>query len=92
MSFGNRNSGEWYDDIDIDIDGCDSNGDHWLAKDRVDDNYGAGYVIDEPTYMYQFKNKETLASSAVFQECLGQALAHKDKTIRDLQNELLATL
>lgn len=40
-------------------------------------------------YKYQFNTEEELITSPVFQRCLGQALAHKDREIASLRNELL---
>lgn len=49
---------------------------------RSDDYY-------EPYYKYQFRNEEDLITSEIFQKCLGQSLAHKDRIISGLQDELL---
>lgn len=67
---------------------------------RYDDEYGGidiwGESHSEPwsdthikTYKYQFKDEEDLITSEIFQRCLGQSLAHKDKIIRQLQEEIL---
>lgn len=57
-----------------------------------DIDYGGDYHDYEsitPYYKYQFKDEEDLITSAIFQKCLGQSLAHKDKIIRQLQEEIL---
>ena len=87
-------------DPDIDIDGRDSNGDY--LNDR-----GYNSVIDyrdyhdsqcnpsnnqAPIYLYKFKDKEDLLQSTIFQECLRQSLDFKDRSIRELQIELLKYL
>lgn len=80
--------------MEPDIDGRNANGDpveydYKTQSYQVIQNDTDRYVITEPHYLYQFTDKESLMSSAVFQECLSKSLAFKDKTIRDLQNELL---
>lgn len=45
-----------------------------------------------PMYKYQFKDYEELACSEVFQKALTQALAHKDREIESLRNEIMKTL
>lgn len=39
--------------------------------------------------LYTFYSEEDLVTSAIFQKHLSMALAHKDKNIRELQNEIL---
>lgn len=68
---------------------------------RYDDEYGGidiwgeshsdtpSEVFTKTNYMYEFRTDEELINSAVFQRHLAKSLAHKDKTIRELQNELL---
>ncbi len=68
---------------------------------RYDDEYGGidiwgeahavsiDYENTTPHYKYQFEDEESLITSKVFQKCLGQSLAHKDKIIRQLQEEIL---
>lgn len=71
------------------------NGDYYAMGDGPDcegsREYSAGPIYYEysPSYKYQFKNEEDLITSDIFQKCLGQALAHKDKTIYELRQELL---
>lgn len=71
------------------------NGDYYAMGDGPDcegsREYSAGPIYYEysPSYKYQFKNEEDLITSDIFQKCLGQALAHKDRVIRNLQDELL---
>ncbi len=73
------------DYTELDIDGKDANGNSY----GYDYNEPSRYDTTIYSYKYEFNTKEALISSKVFQECLTQALAHKDKQIRDLQNELL---
>lgn len=67
---------------------------------RYDDEYGGidiwGESHSEPwsdalrkIYKYEFRDEEELITSGIFQRCLGQSLAHKDKIIRQLQEEIL---
>lgn len=68
---------------------------------RYDDEYGGidiwgeshadtpSELFPKPQYKYVFRDDEELISSEIFQNHLRKSLAHKDKTIRDLQNELL---
>lgn len=78
-----------YDDIDI--DGCDSNGNQVAG-------YGYGYwyrpteeveYVDKHIPMYEFYSLEDLVTSKVFQEQLSKALAFKDKQILALQQEII---
>lgn len=84
---------EW---MEPDIDGRNANGEPVEYNFEthsyevvVPERESFSAVISEPYFLYQFTSKENLMSSAVFQEALSQSLAFKDKTIRDLQNELL---
>ena len=88
----------YYEDLDVDIDGRDSNG-NWVG------GYGGGcysgeeesyrwdnstsYKKPSPLYKYQFTNEEDLITSEIFQKHLGMTLTHKDKIIRELQEEIL---
>lgn len=45
--------------------------------------------IYRKTFKYEFRDEEDLITSEIFQKCLGQALAHKDRVIRELQEEIL---
>lgn len=85
-----------YADMSIDIDGCDANGNH--VSTWSDAQWDAHYAqcSDSPSgggssysYMYEFRNKEELMASKVFQEALMQSLAHKDREIASLRKELL---
>lgn len=42
-----------------------------------------------PSPLYTFHSEEELVTSNVFQKHLGMSLAHKDKKIMELMNELL---
>lgn len=83
-------------DMEPDIDGRNAAG-YFVEYDYESGGYKIAetgeapreWSISEPHYLYQFESKESLMSSAVFQECLKQSLAFKDKVITDLQNELL---
>ena len=44
---------------------------------------------DKVVYKYKFEDEESLITSEIFQRCLGQSLAHKDKIIKQLQEEIL---
>lgn len=79
------------------------NGDYYAMGDGPDceqidscDDYAGPVSMSDyeerVVYKYQFKDEESLITSEVFQKCLGQSLAHKDKTIRGLQQELLNIL
>lgn len=88
----------YYEDIDVDIDGRDSNG-NWVGGygggcySREEESYrwdnSTSYNPPSPSYKYQFKDEEDLITSEIFQKCLGDSLAHKDKIIRQLQEEIL---
>lgn len=85
-----------YKGQDIDIDGRDSNGNQvggyggsCYGRNDGYDNHSYHYEEPAPRYEYQFKTEEELINSEIFQNHLGKSLAHKDRTIRDLQNELL---
>lgn len=67
-----------------------------------DPSYGGGGCVDGYSYsyssvddyeapkpLYTFYSEEDLVTSAIFQKHLSMALAHKDKNIRELQNEIL---
>lgn len=67
---------------------------------RYDDEYGGIDIWGEShssewndgyrkTHKYEFRDEEDLITSDIFQKCLGQSLAHKDKIIRELQEEIL---
>ena len=84
-----------YADWDIDIDGRYPNGNFpeedrynsgWQCRDSYD------YAENTPpqkVYKYQFQTEEELITSEIFQKCLGQSLAHKERQIASLRNELL---
>lgn len=75
---------------DIDIDGRDPNGnypgdyDGYMPRESFADSY------DPPSPKYEFYSYEALVTSKVFQEALSKSLAHKDREIESLRNELLA--
>ena len=50
-------------------------------------NYSSEPYVRQP--LYTFYSEEELCTSAVFQKHLSMSLAHKDKNIRELQNEIL---
>lgn len=49
-----------------------------------------GYEYDPPRYRYSFDTEEELITSEIFQRCLGQSLAFKDREIMRLRMEILA--
>lgn len=77
---------------DIDIDGRDPNGNY----PDYDTNYhrrSCEPYEPEPAptiYPYKFTDLEHLMTSKFFQQALTAALAHKDREIESLRNELLA--
>lgn len=93
-------NGDW---MEPDIDGCNANGDaveydyktqsYVLARNDDDDRtpyYGRSYAREIPKeYKWQFIDDEGLITSEIFQRCLGQSLAHKDREINSLREELL---
>lgn len=54
------------------------------------DDSSYGYSCSCPSYQYQYQTLEAVVTSAVFQQQLGMALAHKDREIESLRNGLLA--
>ena len=66
----------------IDIDGLDDNGNSY-------DRRPVPYTTEYTVYPYKFRSVEDLVTSDVFQDQLLKALAFKDATIRQLQQELL---
>lgn len=86
--WGESHSSGW-----TDIDGRLGNGD--VSGGFGGSCYGRNESYDNhsdytsTTYKYQFKDEESLITSEVFQKCLGQSLAHKDRIIRELQEEIL---
>lgn len=50
------------------------------------------YEEERSKALYTFFSEEALVTSEVFQKHLGMSLAHKDKVIRDLENELMKKL
>lgn len=54
---------------------------------RYEPDYSSAPYIRQP--LYTFYSEEDLVTSAIFQKHLSMALAHKDKNIRELQNEIL---
>ncbi len=52
-------------------------------------SYSSVDDYDPPNPTYKFYSEESLVTSEVFQKHLNMALAHKDKVIRDLQDELV---
>lgn len=67
------------------------NGDYYAHHDgHPEDTYSGSYEHDTgPYYKYEFHDEEALVTSKIFQKYLGMGLAHKDKIIRELQQELL---
>lgn len=66
--------------------------DIWADSNAPSSEYGASridYCNHTPYYQYEFKNEEALVASKIFQKHLGMGLAHKDKIIRELQEEIL---
>ncbi|MNK14353.1 hypothetical protein D3C87_324650 [compost metagenome] len=81
----------YYDDS-LDIDGRDINGNfpeesHW-DNQRVEHDHSDYFTPSK----YHFKTEEDLITSPVFQRCLGQALAFKDREIAQLRQELMNRL
>lgn len=59
---------------------------------RASADYGSdtpNYESSPTYYKHEFKDDEDLITSEIFQKHLGLALAHKDKIIRQLQEEIL---
>lgn len=55
-------------------------------------SYSSVDDYEPPKPLYTFYSEEELCTSIVFQKHLGMALAHKDKVIRDLENEIMKKL
>lgn len=68
-----------FDEDWTDSDGRDSQGNFPSTRQAI-------YM---PTHRYRFQTKEELITSEIFQRCLGQALALKDKEIHALREEIL---
>lgn len=62
-------------------------GHHNNYDSSMDDNYyrSSSAVV----YQYYFKDYEDLVTSDVFQKALSMSLAHKDKEIESLRNEIM---
>lgn len=79
---------------DLDIDGKGANGDGSPWASHSEDEYSwkhstTYHLSTREVAKYQFNTEEELITSTIFQKCLGQALAHKDNIIRQLQEEIL---
>lgn len=61
------------------------------SSDPISYSYSYSSVDDCERPMFSFYSEEELVTSEIFQKHLTMALKHKDKSIRDLQNELLKT-
>lgn len=60
---------------------------------KPDSDYPVDYeAAERAKALYTFYSEEALVTSDVFQKHLGMSLAHKDKVIRDLENELMKKL
>ena len=81
-------NGDWdgfAGDMDPDPSYGSGPSDYSYSYSSVDD-------YEAPKPLYTFNSEEELVTSAIFQKHLGMALAHKDKTIRQLENELMKKL